>query len=155
MMVCDALNYLPNDVLYKVDRTAMYNSLETRAPFLDDRIIDFAWQLPLSYKISKGFNKYIVRKLLEQYIPKNLIQNQKKGFTAPIDIWLRGPLNNWAENLLSKINLHKYPFLDKALINKIWVEHNVNLLNNYSSNYNSSDTLSLLSFLDILQRQNR
>ena len=145
MMVCDALNYLPNNVLYKVDRAAMNNSLETRAPFLDRKIIDFAWQLPFSYKINKGFNKYIVRQLLKRYIPIKLIHNQKKGFTAPIDIWLRGSLCDWAQNLFSKIDSHKYPFLDKVLINKMWVDHKEGLLNNGKYLWN---ILMLISWIE-------
>ena len=123
MMVLDFLTFLPNDILVKVDRAAMANSLETRAPFLDHKLIEFVWQIPHSLKYRNGQGKWILRKILNQYIPKNLTQRPKMGFEAPLGSWLRGPLRDWAENLISERRLQQEGYFNSKIIREKWDEH--------------------------------
>ena len=123
MMAIDTLTYLPDDILVKVDRAAMANSLETRVPFLDHRLIEFAWQIPLSNKINDEKSKIILREILYKYVPKELIERPKMGFGVPISEWLRGPLKNWAENLISEEKIKKDNLLNYDIIKKKWDEH--------------------------------
>ena len=122
-MAIDTLTYLPDDILVKVDRAAMANSLETRVPFLDHRLIEFAWQIPLSNKINDEKSKIILREILYKYVPKELIERPKMGFGVPISEWLRGPLKNWAENLISEEKIKKDNLLNYDIIKKKWDEH--------------------------------
>ena len=123
MMYLDTQNYLPNDILFKVDRASMANSLETRAPFLDKNIFDFSSNLPLNFKIKNGKGKNILRSLLKNKIPKELVDRPKAGFSIPIGDWIKGPLIDWSENLLSKSNIEKSGFFNFKNIDQLWKNH--------------------------------
>ena len=123
MMYKDAMMYLPDDILTKVDRASMAASLESRAPFLDHRIIEFAWRLPLQMKAAKGEGKRLLKDLLYKYVPNELVKRPKMGFTVPIDTWLRGPLKSWAESLLNESKIRREGFLNYHLVREKWEEH--------------------------------
>jgi asparagine synthase (glutamine-hydrolysing) len=123
MMLFDTINYLPDDILVKVDRAAMAVSLETRIPFLDHKVYEFAWQLPFQYKIRNGNSKWLLRQLLYRYVPENLIDRPKMGFGVPIDSWLRGPLKDWAADLLDESKIREQGFFKAEVISKRWNDH--------------------------------
>lgn len=123
MMYLDMITYLPNDILVKVDRASMHTSLESRAPFLNHHVVEFACRLPLSMKIRDGQTKWLLRQVLHQYVPKEFVDRPKMGFSVPIDSWLRGPLREWAESLLNEERLQREGFFNPVFIRKKWGEH--------------------------------
>jgi asparagine synthase (glutamine-hydrolysing) len=123
MMYLDSMTYLPGDILTKVDRAAMSVSLETRVPFLDHRVVELAWRIPVDMKICEGQGKQVLRKILDKYVPRHLIERPKQGFGVPIGAWLRGPLRAWAERLLDKERLQQEGYLHADMVWSRWQEH--------------------------------
>ena len=123
MQYIDSVTYLPDDILTKVDRASMAVSLETRVPLLDYRLVEFVWTLPLQFKLRNGETKWILRRILEKYVPHQLLERPKMGFGVPIDQWLQGQLRGWAEDLLSIRKLQEDNLLNSQLIRQRWKEH--------------------------------
>lgn len=123
MMCWDMQSYLPDDILVKVDRAAMANSLETRVPFLDHRIVEFSLSTPMQYKIRGGQSKWLLRELLARHMPRELFERPKQGFTLPLAEWLRGPLRDWAEDLLAPRAVSSTGLLNSDMVVKVWQQH--------------------------------
>jgi asparagine synthase (glutamine-hydrolysing) len=120
MMYLDAITYLPDDILAKVDRASMAVSLEVREPMLDHRVVELAWSLPLSMKIRGTRGKWVLRKLLGKYLPKEMVDRDKQGFGLPIDGWLQGPLREWAGSLVNPQRIAGEGWFDPATVRHIW-----------------------------------
>jgi len=124
LMLMDMIKYLPDDILTKVDRSGMHYSLETRIPLLDKTVMEFAWQLPLEYKMQGGVTKRPLRNILYKYVPKEMMERPKKGFSVPVSKWLReGEMHNWAEAILADSRPLAKEFIDVNLADKIWSEY--------------------------------
>jgi asparagine synthase (glutamine-hydrolysing) len=129
-MYVDAMGFLPDDILVKVDRAAMRYGLETRAPFLSHKVAELACRLPTHMRIRNGEGKWILRRLVERFIPRQLVARPKMGFGIPLDEWLRVPLRNWATSLLDRRTISQQGFLDFEVVNRAWTEHLSNKRNN-------------------------
>jgi asparagine synthase (glutamine-hydrolysing) len=123
MMLWDSVSYLPDDILTKVDRAAMGVGLETRIPFLDHRVVELAWRLPLKMKIKNGVGKWPLRQVLYKYVPQELIDRPKAGFSIPVGQWLHGPLYEWANELLDESRIQREGYLNPKIVSNIWKQH--------------------------------
>ncbi|NJD05934.1 MAG: asparagine synthetase B, partial [Methylococcaceae bacterium] len=123
MMFLDAMSYLPDDILVKVDRAAMAASLETRMPFLDPDFVEFAWSLPAGLKFRQGQGKWLLRQMLYRRVPQALLERPKSGFAIPLGDWLAGPLRDWCESLLAPERLRREGFFDVDFVGQCWHQH--------------------------------
>ena len=127
ILIADTVSYLPWDILTKVDRASMSVGLETRAPFLDHELANFAFSINSKYKIRsqkfKKITKWPLRQILKKYIPEAFINNPKSGFSMPIGNWLRGPLRNWSNCMLDEIIIKNQSYLDEKKVKNLWKDH--------------------------------
>ena len=122
MMYLDTMSYLPGDILTKLDRASMYHSLETRVPLLDHRLVEFAWGLPFHLKRKHGVGKYALRKVLNRYVPEDLTERPKMGFSPPLENWLVGPLHDWVEYLIEENKLKMEGYFNSDKVTELWTE---------------------------------
>ncbi len=147
MIYLDTVTYLQDDILCKLDRAAMSNSLETRLPFLDKEVVEFANKIPIHIKIKNGTGKWPLKKILSKYVPENLVDRPKTGFSIPLGKWLKGPLRDWAESLLNEKRIAQEGFFSSKLISAKWQQH---LDGNQD---HSSNLWSILMFQSWLENQ--
>ena len=150
MMLADTMTYLPDDILVKVDRAAMSVGLETRVPYLDHRVYEFAWSLPLDFRIRDGIGKAVLRRMLDRYIPNALIDRPKSGFALPIGAYLRGPLRDWAETLLDKNRLDSEGYFDAKRVCHAWKLH---LSGRFNMQYELWSVIMFQAWLDEATRR--
>jgi asparagine synthase (glutamine-hydrolysing) len=132
MMLLDTLTYLPDDILVKVDRASMAVGLESRAPYLDHGVVEFAWTLPSRLRCHNRQGKRILRSILSKYAPPALFDRPKRGFAIPLSAWLQGPLRVWADDLLDESRMRRQGYLNPTPITQKWKEHRAGT-NNWSS----------------------
>lgn len=123
MQYVDTVMYLGEDILTKVDRASMYHSLETRVPLLDTRVFAWACRIPPAWRIRNGAGKYLLRRVLHKYVPRNLVERPKMGFGIPVGQWLRGPLREWVEDMLSEERLQREGIFHVAPLRDAWRRH--------------------------------
>ena len=144
-MYLDTITYLPNDILVKLDRATMASSLEGRIPFLDHRVVEFAWRLPLQMKVRPHCGKWILRQVLHRYVPPQLVERSKMGFAVPLDVWLRTSLRDWAEALLDPKRINADGWFDATVVRKKWDAY---LQGRGAWQYHIWDVLMFQSWLD-------
>ena len=149
MMLLDSMSYLPDDILVKLDRATMAVSLEGRVPLLDHRVAEFAWRLPLSFKVRYHHGKWILRQVLYKYVPRELVERPKSGFGIPLASWLRGPLRDWAESLLDESRLRSGGIFNAKPIRRAWAQH---LSGRGSYEYQLWDVLMFQAWLENSRR---
>jgi asparagine synthase (glutamine-hydrolysing) len=145
MMLMDLVTFLPDDLLVKMDRAAMAVSLETRAPFLDHKIVEYAFNLPQKFKVRNGNTKWILKKILKEYMPETYFDRPKMGFAVPIGDWLRGPLKEWADELLNETRLKNEGYFNQKEIKLKWEQH---IKKTHNWDYHLWDVLMFQAWLE-------